>query len=89
MRENKCSEWSKGLPIVQYIKNRKHHRGIGTSPYNALFGKEAYNGLEIVQLPNESKKKIKTVKELLTILTGIIYTFLTHTHILLLFYYTQ
>jgi hypothetical protein len=33
MRTNKTSHWSKGLPIVQYTKNRKHHRGIGTSPF--------------------------------------------------------
>ena len=48
MRDNKSCHWTQGLPIVQHQKNRKFHRGIQTSPYNALFGSEAFNGLEMV-----------------------------------------
>ena len=70
MRENKSSTWSLGLPLVMHQKNRKFNRGIGTSPFNALFGKEAYNGLEIVNLPPESKQKIKTLKDLYNTFTG-------------------
>ena len=50
MRTNKTSNWAIGLPFVQYIKNRKFNKGIGMSSYQAVFGKEAYNGLEIINL---------------------------------------
>lgn len=46
MRENKNPNWSIGLYIVQHQKNRKYHSGIKTTPYNMMFGHEAYNGLE-------------------------------------------
>jgi len=72
MRENKNIKWSVGLPLVNHQKNRSYHTGIKTTPYNALFGKEAYNGLEITNLPPETKKKIKTVKDLYSVLSGII-----------------
>jgi hypothetical protein len=36
-------------------KNRKYHTGIKTTPFNAVFGKEAYNGLD------EIKKDAKTI----------------------------
>lgn len=71
MRENKTSKWSIGLPIVQYIKNRKYNKGIGTSPYNALFGREAYNGLEILNLP--SGDKVDTLTDLYNKLSGNFY----------------
>ena len=57
MREYKNPHWSLGLSLVMHQKNRKFHRGLGTSPFNALFGIEAYNGLEIINIPAESKKK--------------------------------
>ena len=75
MRENKCSKWSLGLPLVQHQKNRKYHRGIGTSPFNAVFGREAYNGLEIVNIPAENKKKINTIQDLFNVFTGNIYVY--------------
>ena len=68
MRDNKSCHWTQGLPIVQHQKNRKFHRGIQTSPYNALFGSEAFNGLEMVNgLSQQQKKGIKITKELFTI----------------------
>ncbi|CAF1140798.1 unnamed protein product, partial [Brachionus calyciflorus] len=70
MRQFKCSNWSKALPLIQHQKNRKFHRGIGTSPFNAVFGKEAYNGLEISNLPADNKKKIKTINDLFNTFTA-------------------
>ena len=49
--------------------------GIGTSPYNALFGKEAYNGLELINLPATAKEKIKNIKDLYNVLLGMSYYF--------------
>jgi hypothetical protein len=75
MRENNNPHWSLGLPLVMHQKNRKFHKGIGTSPYNALFGKEAYNGLELINLPATAKEKIKNIKDLYNVLLGMSYYF--------------
>jgi hypothetical protein len=77
MRENNSPHWSLGLPLVMHQKNRKYHKGIGTSPYNALFGKEAYNGLELINLPATAKEKIKNIKDLYNVLLGMCYFFLS------------
>jgi len=70
MRTNKTANWSIGLPYVQYIKNRKFNKGIGMSSYQAVFGKEAYNGLELIKLPDSHKEKIKSLKDLYTNISG-------------------
>ena len=65
MRQTKSTQWSVGLPIVEHQKNRKFHTGIKSSPYCALFGHEAYNGLEILtQLTEDEKEGINTLNEL-------------------------
>ena len=64
MRENKSTHWTIGLPYVQHQKNRN----IGTSPFQALFGSAAYNGLEFLNLPRESKNKIKTASDLFSVI---------------------
>lgn len=38
------------------------------TPYKALFGCEMYSGLEIFNLPVQEKTKIKTAKQLFTLL---------------------
>ena len=68
MRTNKTANWAIGLPYVQYIKNRKFN--IGMSSYQAVFGKEAYNGLELINLPDSHKEKIKSLKELYANISG-------------------
>jgi len=70
MRTNKTSNWAIGLPFVQYIKNRKFNKGIGMSSYQAVFGKEAYNGLEIINLPDAQIEKIKSLKDLYNNISG-------------------
>ena len=64
MRENRNPNWSLGLAIVMHQKNQKYHSGIKITPFNAMFGKEAYNGLECLNLPTESREQVKTVKDL-------------------------
>ena len=68
MRENKSTHWTIGLPYVQHQKNRKFIENIGTSPFQALFGSAAYNGLEFLNLPRESKEKIKTASDLFSVI---------------------
>ena len=77
MRTNKTANWAIGLPYVQYIKNRKFNKGIGMSSFQAVFGKEAYNGLEIINLPYENKEKIKSLKDLYENISGMCYYFST------------
>ena len=60
MRENKSTHWTIGLPYVPHQKKGKFIENIGTSPFQALF---AYNGLKFLNLPRESKEKIKTAKD--------------------------
>jgi len=48
---------------------RKFNRGINSSSFKALYGHEAYNGLEIVNnLTSDQKKGIKTSQELFSVL---------------------
>ena len=68
MRTNKSTNWSLGLPLVQHQKNRKFHRGIGMSPFKAIFGYDAYNGLENVNITDQQKAGISTAKELFALL---------------------
>ena len=56
------------LPIVQLIKNNKFHEGINMTPYKALFDYEMNSGLQIFNLPVQEKSKIKTAKQLYTLL---------------------
>lgn len=38
MRDHGTTHWAEGLKYVANMKNRRHHQGIGRSPYEALFG---------------------------------------------------
>ncbi|KAK3924089.1 KRAB-A domain-containing protein 2 [Frankliniella fusca] len=38
MRDNGTTHWVEGLEFVASMKNRRHHQGIGRSPYEALVG---------------------------------------------------
>ena len=69
MREHRSTNWSFGIKVVQYQKNLKHHRGINSSPYNALFGHESYDGINIfTTLTSDQKSSLKTVKQLFELL---------------------
>ena len=45
MRDNEYTKWSIGIKFVQLQKNSALNKGIGRSPYEALFGKCATAGL--------------------------------------------
>ena len=64
MRTNKNTAWSKGLPDVQFRKNRSLHKGIGRSPYEAVFGCKPRIGITTSQLPPEVLDKIETEEQL-------------------------
>jgi len=50
-------------------KNRKFHRGINNTPYNALFGRESFDGLEEVKdLSKEQKKNLIDARSFFTLI---------------------
>ncbi|KAI1712428.1 integrase core domain-containing protein [Ditylenchus destructor] len=46
LRQNKSTAWAAALPQVQAAKNSRFHRGIGRSPYEAIFGHKMKLGYE-------------------------------------------
>nr|XP_018908515.1 PREDICTED: KRAB-A domain-containing protein 2-like [Bemisia tabaci] len=64
LKDNKTAEWSKSLRPVQFMKNRAHHRGIGMSPYKAMFGMEPRVGLTTSSIPAEAIATIQDEEEL-------------------------
>ena len=69
MRKHKTTNWSLGLALVQHQKNRKFHRGINTSPINALFGRESYDGLEqLSELSDAQKDDLIDARALFTLI---------------------
>ena len=55
--------------LIRLSKKRKHNKGINCSPYYAVFGREAYTGLEQeARLTSDQLGKIKTTHQLFTIL---------------------
>ena len=74
MRDNNSTKWSFALPMVMFTKNNKFHRGLKLSPYKAVFGWDAFLGLDSLNLPQAEVEKITTVKELYNLL-GIIYSY--------------
>lgn len=53
MQDHRTKKWTEGLSMVQFMKNRAYHSGIGRSPYKAMFGKDPKVGLATSRLPKE------------------------------------
>lgn len=51
------------LPMVQTMKNRRYHRGIKCSPYEAMFGREMMLGNEDGVMPIEAQSEPDLVCE--------------------------
>lgn len=64
MQDNDTTHWSKGLPFVQFMKNRALHCGIKQSPYRAMFGIEPRVGLATSSLPLEVVQNIHDEEDL-------------------------
>lgn len=64
MKTNNSTKWSDGLPSVQFSKNRSFHKGIGRSPYEAMFGSKAKVGISSTDLPQEVVATIETEEQL-------------------------
>jgi transposase InsO family protein len=62
MRENKSKRWSIGLDFVQLKKNHCAHRGIGCTPYKAVFGIETPLGLSSTHIPLDELKNFSIIK---------------------------
>ena len=68
MRTNNTSKWAEALPTIQFMKNTRHHRGIGMSPYQAFFGMKPRLGLGNLNLDKEVTDSIWTEEDLETML---------------------
>ncbi|CAJ0915791.1 unnamed protein product, partial [Mesorhabditis belari] len=56
LREQQSTRWARILPIVQSMKNQRYHRGIGRSPYEAMFGRKMQLGfLDTIALSNAER----------------------------------
>ena len=63
-KDNSTNDWVVGLHFVQLMKNTSHHRIIGRSPFQALFGKAPKIGADALQLPPEILERVETEEDL-------------------------
>jgi hypothetical protein len=62
MRDNESNKWSVGIKFVQSQTNSALTKGIGQTPYEALFGKCATVGLTSeTKIPNERLSTLEKV----------------------------
>ncbi|XP_072395274.1 KRAB-A domain-containing protein 2-like [Diabrotica undecimpunctata] len=64
VNDNNNTKWSERLRFIQSEKNRSFHRGIGSSPYFAMFGSRQTNSLEHVRLPKDVLDKLQNEEDL-------------------------
>ena len=83
MRDNSSINWSYALPMVMFKKNNKFHRGLKLSPFKAVFGWDAFLGLDELNLPQEEVEKITTAKQLFNLLGSIILLFFLYIFLLI------
>ena len=75
MRDNESKKWSIGIKFVQLQKNSALNKGIGRSPYEALFGKCATVGLtSVTKIPKEILTTLEKVEDLLKLQNNSIHT---------------
>ena len=48
--------WAQALPIVKAMKNRRYHRGIGRSPFEAMFGRKMKMGNDDGKIPTREER---------------------------------
>ncbi|XP_022160133.1 KRAB-A domain-containing protein 2-like [Myzus persicae] len=63
MKDNNTTKWSEGLRFIQFMKNKAFHRGIGRSPYEAMFGCSPKVGISS-NTPDNILKVLNTDKSL-------------------------
>lgn len=61
LRDNKTTNWAAALPFVQAMKNQRFHRGIGRSPYEAMFGKKMELGCGKTPVEEEEENEQEEV----------------------------
>jgi hypothetical protein len=75
MRDNESKKWSIGIKFVQLQKNSALNKGIGRSPYEALFGKCATVGLTSeTKIPKEILATLEKEEDLLKLQNDSIHT---------------
>ncbi|XP_060856078.1 KRAB-A domain-containing protein 2-like [Metopolophium dirhodum] len=69
MQDEKNRHWSKGLRIIQLMKNRAYHSGIKMSPCEAIFGCKIKIGLNTSNLPHDVISMIENKEQLAELIT--------------------
>ena len=63
-KENNTKHWSEGLRFVQGKKNNRFHKGIGRSPYEAMFGCKSRLGIHSLNIPDDLTVRLETEEQL-------------------------
>lgn len=64
MKDNNTTNWARGLKFVQWAKNNRHHSGIKSTPYAAMFSHEPKLGISGTNLPANVLERITTEEDL-------------------------
>ncbi|KAH7703060.1 KRAB-A domain-containing protein 2-like protein [Aphelenchoides avenae] len=56
LKDKKTTHWAAALPVIQAAKNRRFHRGINMSPFEAMFGKRMVLGSEDMEIPSNEMR---------------------------------
>ena len=64
MKDNNTTNWARGLKFVQWSKNNRHHSGIKSTPYAAMFSHEPKLGISGTNLPANVLEMITTEENL-------------------------
>ena len=68
MPDNNSTDLTLGINFCQFAKNSSHHAGINRSPYAAMFGTSAPEGLTSTSLPAEVISRLETEHDFLATL---------------------
>ncbi|XP_045118078.1 KRAB-A domain-containing protein 2-like [Portunus trituberculatus] len=63
-KDYNTTKWSEGLRFVQWQKNTRFHRGIGRTPYEAMFGQKSHLGVTATNLPEDVVDGLETEEQL-------------------------
>ena len=63
-KDNNTKHWSEGLSFIQWKKNNRFHKGIGRSPYEAVFGCKSRLGIHSLNIPDNLTVRLETEEQL-------------------------
>ena len=55
--------WAQSFAVVKSMKNRRYHRGIGRSPFEAMFGRKMEMGNEDGKIPSRAARGLTPLED--------------------------